>query len=86
MLLYLQIKAGAKRDAIIKMDDGTWKIYIRAQPVDGKANKYLVEYLSKVLRIAKTSITIKKGELTSYKTLLIEADEDDVLQLLNQHV
>ena len=86
MLLHLQIKPGAKQDAITKMEDGSWKIYIRAQPVDGKANKYLIEYLSNILQVSKSRITIKKGALSIYKTLFVDADEAALLELLNKQL
>jgi len=82
-LLHVHIKPGAKKDALTKTEDGIWKIHIRAQPVDGKANKYLIEYLSKCLGIAKSKIEIKKGETSAHKTLLIDAEESEVMARLN---
>ena len=45
------------------------KIKLTAPPVDNKANKSLIEYLSKLLKIPKTSIIIKSGETSKNKKL-----------------
>ena len=60
-LLNLKISPNASKNEIIKSDEGV-KVKITAQPVDGKANKALLEYLSKFFKIPKTSIEIVKGE------------------------
>lgn len=44
-------------------DDGTIKIRITAPPVEGKANKELIRYLSKILKIKQSQIEIKAGHL-----------------------
>ena len=57
-LLNLRISPNASKNEIIKSDDGSIKVKITAQPVDGKANKALIEFLSKTFKIPKTSIDI----------------------------
>lgn len=47
------------------------KIKLTAQPIENKANKALIEFLSKNLKTAKSNIKIIKGELNKEKTLLI---------------
>ena len=62
--------------------DGSLKVKIRAQPVEGKANKYLVEFLSGVFSLPKSKVTLLKGETNSFKTLEIEAEEAYILSKL----
>ena len=76
MLLRIKVKPNSKTDEIIREEDGSLKVKIRAQPVEGKANKYLITYLSKVLGISKSGITLLKGESNSFKTFEIEASEE----------
>jgi len=83
MLLHVHVKPGAQKDSLAKTDDGIWKIHIHAQPVDGKANKYLIEYLNNCLSIAKSKIEIKKGETNAHKTMQIDAEESEVIERLN---
>jgi len=75
MKLRLKVKPASKTDEIVREADGSLKVKIKAQPVEGKANKYLLEYLSKVLNLPKSKITLLKGETNSFKTLEIEATE-----------
>ncbi len=44
------------------MEDGTVRIRVAAPPVEGKANKALINYLSKVLKVRKRQIEIVAGE------------------------
>ncbi len=75
MKLRIKVKPASKTDEIIREADGSLKIKIKAQPVEGKANKYLVEYLSSVLGLPKSKIVLLKGETNSFKTLEIDAEE-----------
>lgn len=52
--------------------DGRLKIKLTSPPVDGQANVGLINYLSKLLKIKKSSIEILKGETSKKKTVLIE--------------
>ncbi len=49
------------------------KIYLTAVPLDGKANRELIKLLSKELGVAKSKISIVKGEKSSKK--IIQVDE-----------
>jgi len=74
--LKIKVRPGSKTDEVLREADGSIKIKITAQPINGKANKYLVEYLSNVLSIPKSKITLLRGETNSFKTLEIDAEED----------
>ncbi len=71
IVVNLRISPNAKKNEIIK-DENSIKVKITAQPIDGKANKALVEYLSKNFKISKTSIKILKGETSKDKTVLFQ--------------
>ena len=82
MLLRIKVKPNSKTDEIIREADGSLKVKIRAQPIEGKANKYLLEYLSKVLGLPKSKLNLLKGESSSFKTVEIDAAEDYVYAAL----
>ena len=65
----------AKNDIILEQD--FIKIKITAQPIENKANKALIEYLSKRFKIAKTNIEILKGDTSKDKTILVKTFETD---------
>ena len=74
LILTLKISPNAGKNEIIKSADGI-KVKITAQPVDGKANKALIEYLAKQLKVPKTSIEIVRGETAKEKTLLLKLSD-----------
>lgn len=56
--------------------DGLWgedalKVKIRAAPVDGKANKEIVEVLAEAFGVPKSRVSFKSGETGKTKRLLI---------------
>lgn len=78
----IKISPNASKNEIIKTEDGV-KIKITAQPIDGKANKCLIEYLSKTFKIPKSSIEILKGETSKEKTLLIKVVDNDKIDIIH---
>lgn len=82
VILSLKISPNSSKNEIIKSEDGSIKVKITAQPIDGKANKALVEFLSKQLKIPKSSIEIIKGHTGKDKSLLIKTNDDLIIQKL----
>ena len=48
------------------------KVKVMARAVDGKANKAIIEYLSEVLSVSKSKISIVNGEKSSIKTIQVK--------------
>ena len=78
-ILRLKIVPNSSKNEIIKSEDGL-KVKITAQPVEGKANKALIEFLSKTFKISKSSFKIIKGEKKKKKTVLITYNDEEKLQ------
>lgn len=51
--------------------DDALKVKIRSAPVDGKANKELVEILADAFGISKSAVVFKGGETSKTKRLLL---------------
>lgn len=85
LIVSLRISPNASKNEIIKTDDGV-KIKITAPPVDGKANKCLVEFLSKMFKIPKSSIEFLRGETSKEKTLLLKIDDDDKIAMIKSYL
>lgn len=83
LIVNIKIVPNAKKNEIIREEEFV-KIKITAQPIDGKANKALVEFLSKNFKIPKTSIKILKGETSKEKTILFETKDEEKLQKLKE--
>ena len=82
MLLRIKVKPNSKSDEVIREADGSIKVKIKAPPVEGKANKYLIEYVAARLQLPKSKVTLLKGETNHFKTLSIDAEEAVVEKLL----
>lgn len=83
VVLQLKISPNSSKNTILKDETGI-KIKLTAQPIEGKANKALVEFLSKQLKIPKTSIEILRGETSKDKTLLLKNVDDDKILLIRK--
>ena len=61
LFVRVRVQPGASQNSIDGIRDGALKVRIAAPPVEGAANKALVEYLAKALKIKKSSIEITSG-------------------------
>ena len=77
--LSVQIQPNASRNQIVSFDNDTLKIRIAAPPIEGKSNAKLVEYLSDILDVAKSNITIEKGLTGKRKILSISGITEEQL-------
>ena len=62
LLLYLYIQPNAKKNEIVGEYGDNLKIRITAQPVENKANKHLVKFLSKIFAVPTSQISLVKGD------------------------
>ena len=76
ILVTLKIVPNSSKNDII-VDGDFIKVKITAQPIEGKANKALVEFLSKKSGIPKTKIEIVNGETSKEKTLFFNTQDKD---------
>ena len=75
ILVNIKIVPNSSKNDIV-LEDEFVKVKVTAQPIEGKANKALIEFLSKKFKIPKTSIEIVKGETTKEKTLLFKIEDE----------
>lgn len=75
-------KPKASRNAVIGIHDGALKIAVTAAPERGKANKAIINMLSKQLKIPKNSIKIVSGETSSRKIIEINGVSSGVIKKL----
>jgi len=81
LILYVRLQPKASKDELVEIISNETqnetqadqlKIRITAPPVDGKANKHLITFLSKSFGIAKSQISLLSGETRRNKKLLIK--------------
>lgn len=72
LILFCHLQPGARRSEFSGMHGERLKIRLNAPPVDGKANKQLIVFLSKAFGVAKNAIQIESGELSRQKRVRIK--------------
>jgi uncharacterized protein (TIGR00251 family) len=78
----------AGRSAIAEvMSDGTVRIQLKAAPINGEANRELVQFLAGVLRVAKTRVEVVGG-LTGRQKLvsILGLDAESVHRRIAAHL
>ena len=71
----LKIVPNSSKNDLIKEEEFI-KVKVTAQPIENKANKALIEFLSKTFKIPKTSIEIIKGDTSKEKTILFKTNDE----------
>ena len=76
LIIKVKIIPSSSRNDII-IEDEFIKVKVTAQPIENKANKALIEFLSKKFKVPKTYIEIIKGDTSKEKTLLFKIIDSD---------
>ena len=72
----------ASRNAVVGVRDGVLHMRVTAAPVNGAANRALLELLGKTLRVGSTTIRIESGATASRKRLSVPSDAVERLRAL----
>jgi uncharacterized protein len=67
----VRVTPGAKKNSIAALKEGIWQIKVAAPPVEGKANQELIDYLSDVLGLRKSAISVLKGQTSRLKIISV---------------
>lgn len=71
VILPVRAQPGARRNELRGEQDGQLKVCVTQSPERGKANKAIVELLSKSLRLKKSQIELLSGETSHQKRFLV---------------
>ncbi|MBA7550615.1 hypothetical protein ES705_43134 [subsurface metagenome] len=71
IIIKVKIAPGSSKNKIIGVYNNSLKITIIAPPVEGKANKKCIAYLSKYFNIAKSKIELISGKNSKNKLIKI---------------
>ena len=71
MVLNVRAQPRSSRSGIDGVVGDAVKVRIRCAPVDGKANKELVETLAEAFGVPKSSVVFKSGETSKTKRILL---------------
>jgi uncharacterized protein (TIGR00251 family) len=67
----LRVQPNAARNEVVGFADDILRVRVAAPPVKGKANRELVDFLSHVLRVNKSRVTILRGQATRNKIIAV---------------
>ena len=68
--VYVAPRSSANR--ALGLHNGALKIALTAPPVDGAANKALMEFLAKLLDVPRSSVALLSGETSRHKVVSVE--------------
>lgn len=75
----------SSKNQIVGQENGTFKVKLTAPPVEGKANKALIDLLTKRLGLPKENAEIVSGKRSRLKSVRIKGlSIEDVKNLLNR--
>ena len=73
MKLSIIAHPNSKKPRVEKDMLGAVHVYVREPPLEGKANKAIIEALAKHLQIKKSQIALLSGEKSKTKTFFIQS-------------
>lgn len=76
MILTVHATPRSRSEKIEWVDEDTCKVWVRAVPEGGKANEAIVVLLSRELRVAKSLISLKRGDSARLKQFVIQKHSD----------
>ena len=71
-----KVQPNASKEAFCGAYGDTVKITLSAPPIEGKANKALVNFLSKKFKVSKACVKILSGETSRIKTVAIKLQHE----------
>ena len=85
VILKVQVQPRASRDEVVGPHGDALKIRITAAPVAGAANKHLLKFLAKQLKVTRRQMSIVSGAASRAKSIAIEGTSaDEVRQRLTR--
>jgi uncharacterized protein len=83
VIFKIHVQPRASRNEICGIHADELKLRITAPPVEEAANKLCIEFIAKLLQVAKSRVTITSGLKSRHKTIKVTGiDSDRVLSSL----
>lgn len=73
MKLSITVKTNARKAGVEKRPDGSYHVCVNAPPVEGKANKEVIEILAEYFSLPKRSIQIIRGRAGKKKLIEVKS-------------
>lgn len=84
MTINIKVITKSKSNSLKKLENENYILRINTSPVDGKANKAIIEYLADLFNVKKYDIKIIAGEFSNNKIIEINIDKNSFNFILNK--
>ena len=73
MKISVHIKPNSRhREKVVKNDDDTLTVYIKAPAIEGRANAAAIKLLAKHFKVASSKVKLVRGATSKYKIFEID--------------
>jgi len=72
VVIKVQVQTRASRDEVVGPYGDSLKVRVTAAPVAGAANKHLLKFLAKQLKIPQSQLSLKSGATSKTKSISIQ--------------
>ena len=81
----VQVQPNASQNEALYFRDGVLQVRIAALPIKGRANQELIKFLSDILGVSKSKLTIEKGMTSKRKVIAIsELSQNQIMEQLEK--
>lgn len=67
MKIAVEVKANSKQEAVELIEENTFRVRVRAPPVDGKANDAVIAALAAHFKVSQSAVLLLRGEKSKKK-------------------
>lgn len=71
LLLQIKLQPRASRDEFADVQQDRLRVRITAPPIEGKANAHLLKWIARQFGVARSAVTLEKGQTSPLKRLRI---------------
>lgn len=72
MRINIKVHARSKRDSVTPLPDGSFKVEVKAPPVDGAANKAICDLIAEHFKTSKQNVAVILGGTSNKKVIEIK--------------
>ena len=83
-LVQLTIRSGAKETRADGEFDGRLKLFVKAPPIEGRANQTIVQSIVSAVGLPKTRVNLVSGLKSKQKSFVIEMPKEAATQLIER--
>jgi uncharacterized protein (TIGR00251 family) len=69
--IQVRVQPNAARNEVVGFTDDVLQVRVAAPPVKGRANRELADFLSHILQVSKSRVTILRGHTAKNKVIAV---------------